>query len=1074
MRLPEFGVRRPITTTMLFLGILILGTICLTRLPIDLMPEIEPPAISVITIYPGAGATDVETKVTKYIEDNLSIVNNLDKITSKSKENLSIVTCTFQWGSDLNEASNDVRDKLEFAKKDLPDDIEKPMVFKFNTAMMPILICGVKARESYLKLYDIIDDQVVDPLKTVPGVGSVKIMGGLRRQINVYFDRERLEAFHIPIQQVVQILARENITLPAGSLKLGKTEYIIRVPGEFENPNEIGDVVLGQHEGTLLYLKDVAKVEDSFKEQTMFARTNKEYGLMLMVQKMTGGNTVNITRAVKEKLKKLERVLPEDIEIIPIIDSSELIVWTINNLKNAVIWGGIFVILVTLFFLRRLRSSLIIALTIPSSLIIAFIFLYLCGYTINVMSLVSLAIAMGMVVDNAIVILDNITRHRDRGEKIREASIFAPSEVGLAVTAAAFTTIVIFVPLMFLGGIVGVMFKQLAFVISITILASLFTALTLTPMLSSRLLKVTSSGNPKKRFGRRFYELSERWFKAVELGYRRLLGWALGHRKRTLGIIVVIFVSSLLLVPIIGTEFIPEIDSGEFQMDIELPVGTRVEETDRVTQEIEKTFEKNVPEMRNIVGFSGQTEEGYAETMGMKEGPNAGKVFAKLVRKGERRRSTKEIGKVMRERVSRIPGIRKMDIRAGATIAQLLFAGAKPISIEIIGHNLKETDKLAAKIKKIVENTPGAVDVMLSRDVGRPELRVKVDRKRASTLGLNMAQITDTLRTHFYGKEATRFREADEEYDIFVRLKEEDRRVIPDIENVTITSFTGKPIKLKNIATITEELEPMEIERKGQERIVKVEARTYGRPLGQIASDIKAELTEIDIPEGISVGFGGEVEEQRKAFRDLIMLLILGILMVYMVMASQFESLLDPFVIMFSVPFAFVGVIWFFLLTGTTLSITSFIGLIMLMGIVVNNGIVLVDYTNILRARGLNLFEAIQTAGQHRLRPVLMTSLSTIFGMLPLVLIRGEGSEIWRPLGGAVIGGLLVSTLVTLIIVPIVYSIFEESLKKRSIRNIRKLIEASIENRLNRREIKKLIKRLDELKGLINNKGLKR
>ncbi len=1008
MRLPEFGVKRPTTVTMLFLGIFILGVMCLVRLPVDLMPEIEPPAISVITIYPGAGATDVETKVTKYIEDNLSIVNNLDEIKSKSKENLSIVTCEFEWGTDLNEASNDIRDKLEFAKKDLPDDIKEPMIFKFNTAIMPILICGVKARESYLKLYDIIDDRVVDPLKTVPGVGSVKIMAGLERQINVYFDRERLEAFRIPIQQVVQILARENITLPAGSLKLGKAEYNIRVPGEFETPDEIGDVVISKYEDVLIYLKDIARVEDSFKEQTMISRTNREYGLLLMVQKMTGGNTVNITRAVKEKLKRIEKTLPEDIEIIPIIDSSELIVSTINNLRQSVIWGGIFVILVTLFFLRQLSSTLIIALTIPFSLIIGFIFLYLCGYTINVMSLVSLAIAVGMVVDNAVVILDNITRHRDRGEKLSEASIFAPSEVGLAVTAAAFTTIVIFVPLMFLGGIVGVMFKQLAFVISITILASLFTALTLIPMLSSRLLKSTSSSNPKPRFGKRFYKLSERWFKYVELRYKKLLGWTLGHRKRTLGIVILVFVSSLALIPMIGTEFIPEIDSGELGITVELPVGTRVEETDRVTREIEKILKENAPEIEGMTGFCGRSEEGHAETMGFKEGSNVGQMLAKLVRKGERRRSVKEIGKVIREKVSRIPGISKMDIRAGATIAQLLFAGAKPISIEIIGHSLEETNELAVRIKKIVEVTPGTVDVKISRDPGRAELRVKVDRKKASDLGLNMAQIADTLRTHFYGKEATKFREADEEYDIFVRLKEESRRVIPDIENVTITSFTGKPIKLKNIATITEELEPLEIERKEQERIVKVEAGTYGRPLGQIASDIKLELARIDIPEGISVGFGGEVKEQRKAFRDLVMLLILGIFLVYMVMASQFESLLDPFVIMFSVPFAFVGVIWFLLLTGTTLSIISFIGLIMLMGIVVNNGIVLVDYTNILRARGLNLFEAIRTAGQHRLRPVLMTSLSAIFGMMPLVLIRGEGSEIWMPLGGTVIGGLLV------------------------------------------------------------------
>ncbi|MCK5450981.1 MAG: efflux RND transporter permease subunit [Candidatus Omnitrophica bacterium] len=1032
MRLPEFGVKHPTAVTMLFLGIFVLGVMCLVRLPIDLMPEIEPPAISVITIYPGAGATDVETKVTKYIEDNLSIVNNLDEIRSKSKENLSIVTCKFDWGVDLNEASNDIRDKLEFAKTYLPDDIEKPMVFKFNTAMMPVLMCGVKAKESYSDLYHIVDKKVVDPLKTVPGVGSVKIMGGLRRQINVYFDRDKLEAVHIPIQKVTEILARENLTLPAGSLKLGKSEYIIRVPGEFENVDEINDVVIGTHEGTLVYLKDVAKVEDGFKEQTMLTRTNGEYGLLLMVQKMTGGNTVNIAEAVKEKLNRIEKTLPSDIQIIPIIDSSEMILWTIDNLKNAVIWGGIFVIIVTLFFLRQVRTCFIIALTIPFSLIVAFIFLYSCGYTINVMSLVSLAIAAGMVVDNAIVVLDNIVRRRDMGEKIKEASVFGPSEVGLAMAAATFTTIVIFIPLMFLKGIVGIMFKQLAFTITITLLASLFIALIFTPMLSFKLLGMRFSDKKRKR-NNRFYELSERWFKNVETKYKRLLGWALDHRKKALIILVATFILSLLLVPLIGTEFIPNLDSGDFGIVIDLPVGTKVEETDRVAKEIEAIFKKDVPEMINIVTFSGRSEEGYAETMGFREGSNISEIHSKLLRQTQRKRSSEDIADVIREKVSHIPGITKVDTRTGAVISDILFAGAKPISVEIIGHDIEGTNRLAAQIEEIIKNTPGTVDVMVSREAGRPELRVNIDRKRAAALGLNVAQITDTLRTHFYGNEATKFREDDDEYDIFVRLREEDRRSIPDIENIATISFTGQPIKLKNVAEIVEQIEPLEIERKGQERIVKVGARVYGRALGKVVDDIKKGLKGLEIPKGVSVTFGGEVKEQGKAFRELIMLLILGIFLVYMVMASQFESLIDPFVIMFCVPFAFVGVILAFVVTGTTLSIVSFIGVIMLMGIVVNNGIILVDYTNILRARGMELFEAIKTAGHNRLRPVLMTTITTIFGMLPLAFSRGEGHEIWRPMGIAVIGGLLVSTLITLIIVPIVYSLFEQHVKNNDV-----------------------------------------
>jgi HAE1 family hydrophobic/amphiphilic exporter-1 len=1034
MRLPEFGVKRPITVTMLFLGIFILGIMCLLRLPIDLMPEIEPPAISIITIYPGAGATDVETKVTKYIEDNLSIVNNLDEIRSKSKENISMVTCKFNWGTDLNEASNDIRDKLEFAKIYLPNDIEKPMIFKFNTAMMPILMCGVKAKESYPGLYHIVDKKVIDPLKTVPGVGSVKIMGGLERQINIYFDRDKLEAIHIPIQKITEILAKENLTLPAGSLKLGKIEYTIRVPGEFENVNQINDVVIGIHNGILVRLKDVARVEDSFKEQTMITRTNREYGLILMIQKMTGGNTVDITKAVKEKLKRIEKTLPGDIEIVPIIDSSELIIWTIDNLKNAVIWGSIFIILVTLFFLRQIRPCFIIALTIPFSLIVAFMFLYLFGYTINVMSLVSLAIAAGMVVDNAIVVLDNIVRHKDTGENLREASVSGASEVGLAVMTATFAIVVVFIPLMFLKGIVGIMFKQLAFSITVTLLASLFIALTFIPMLTNKLLGLDFLNNKTKRKNR-FYELSEHWFKNTEMNYKKLLGWALTHRRKTLGILAVIFCLSMLLIPVIGTEFIPSLDSGELGMTIDLPVGTRVEETNRVAQEIEDICKSNIPEMTAMVSYSGRSKEGYGEIMGFREGPNILGAQIKLLRQAQRKRTSEDIAGILRKKISCIPGITKIDTRAGAFISDILFAGAKPISIEIIGHDIDKTNELAARIKAIVEKIPGTIDVMISRDAGRPELRVKIDRKKASALGLNVAQITDTLRTHFYGNEATKFRDGDDEYDIFVRLREEDRRNISDIENITIFSFIGNQIKLKNIAEITEEIEPVEIERKDQERNVRVEARIHNRALGNVVNDITQKLTTVNIPKGISVSFGGEVKEQRKAFKELIMLLILGIFLVYMVMASQFESLLDPFVIMFCVPFAFVGVIFAFAITGTTLSIVSFIGLIMLMGIVVNNGIILVDYINTLRAKGMELFQAIKTAGEHRLRPVLMTTLTTIFGMLPLAFSRGEGHEMWRPMGIAVIGGLLVSTLITLIIVPVVYSLFEQRIKNNNLVN---------------------------------------
>jgi HAE1 family hydrophobic/amphiphilic exporter-1 len=1032
MKLPELGVNRPVTTLMIFTAILILGLVSISRLAVDMLPEMEPPAISVITLYPGASAEDVETKVTKYIEDEVSIVSNLDKIRSVSKQDISIVTAEFEWGTDLNEASNDIRDKLELAKRKLPDDIEEPLIFKFNTSVMPILFFGISAGESYFRLYHIVDKQIADPLKRIPGVGAVKILGGLERQIQVRLDSNRLRAYNLSPQQISARLSAENVTLPAGSVKTGSMEYSIRVLGEFQSPEEIGEIVVGQHQGSLIYLKDVAQVEDSFKEKMVFARADRKEGLRLMIQKQSGANTVEVIRRVKQALEKIKRRLPPDISIVTQLDSSEFIERSIRNLSQTIYWGGFFVILVVFFFLRRVRSSLIIALSLPFSLIIAFIFMFAFGFTINMMSLTSLAIAIGMVVDNSIVVLENITRHLEAGERPGEAALFGTNEVGLAISASTLTTIAIFLPLVFVRGITGVMFKQLGLITSMTLLASLFTALNFTPMLCSKLLKPEMflkrepSGNK-----RGFYQWSENLFAGLDKLYAGLLGGALSRRKTTLSICGGIFVLSLLLLPRIGTEFIPEEDTGDLVITIQLTPGTKMEETERVAREIEEIFLENVPEMEALYAQGGQSEEGIASTLGMKEGPNVLRIGAKLVKQKLRRRSTKEIAQVLRKRIEQIPGIVKMDVDAGNPIAGLLFGGAKPITVEIIGHSLKSTDALAAQIKKIVQETPGAVDVKISRDISKPEYRVLVDRRKASSLGVTMQAVADTLRAEFYGKKSTPYREAGEEYDVFLRLRPDERSSLADIANVSIPALDGRQIRLANIAQIVQDYGPLEIERQDQERIVKVEAGIYGRALGDVAADIKHRMAGLHIPPGITVDFGGDVEEQREAFQDLALLLALGSLLVYMVMASQFESLIDPFIIMFSIPFAFTGVALFLYLTGTTLSIMSFIGLIILVGIVVNNAIVLIDYINILRARGQDMLSAVKNAGASRLRPVLMTTITTIFGMLPLAISTGEGAEIWRPLGISVIGGLTVSTLVTLVIVPVLYSIFEQHVKTR-------------------------------------------
>lgn len=801
------------------------------------------------------------------------------------------------------------------------------------------------------------------------------------------------------------------------------------MPGEFTNAEQMKDIIIVQSQEKIVYLKDVATVSDSFKEQTMIVRSNGRLSIMLMVQKRSGANTVEIARRVKDELRKLERRLPADIKLSLLTDSSEHITRSIKDLSQTVYWGGLFVILVVLFFLRQIRPSLIIALTIPFSLIIAFIFMYFFGYTINIMSLSSLAIAIGMVVDNAIVVVDNAYRHRERGQKPQEAAIYGASEVGLAVSASTFTTVVVFFPMVFLTGIVGIMFKQLALLVTVTLLASLFTALTFSTMLCSKLLSVLPEEKFRKEnksFYQRFYEESGKFFEVLERGYSKILGWSLTHKKATIFIALAIFVFSVLLIPKIGTEFVPEEDTGDLNIQVELPVGTRVEETDKIARKIEEIFRNDIPEAITVFSRVGQSSAGrFGAAFAGRTGSNVINMGAKLVSIDKRKRTIKEIAQAIRPKISKLLGVKKVNIQAGSPFARILFGGGKPISVEITGHDLQITDNLAYKIKDQMQKIRGITDVTISRELGKPELQVEVDRTKASFLGLSMSTITDTLRTYFYGKTATKFREAGEEYDIFVRLQDSDRTSIQDIEDIPISTPSGRIIRLSSIAKIVHRTGPIVIERQNQDRIVKVEANIFARSLGEVAQDVRSIINKVQIPPEIYINLGSDVEEQAKSFKDLLLLFVLGGILVYMVMAAQFESLLDPFIVIFSLPFAWAGVAFGLFVGNITLSVISFLGLVMLVGIVVNNAIVLVDYINILRRRGLPMHEAITTGGANRLRPVLMTTITTLFGMLPLAASKGEGSELWRPLGVSMIGGLSISTLITLVIVPVVYAIFK-------------------------------------------------
>ncbi|HHS12683.1 MAG TPA: efflux RND transporter permease subunit [bacterium] len=1037
MSLPELGVKRPVTTLAVFTIILILGFISLTQVGIDLMPDITLPAISITTIYPGAGPEDVEQQLTKLIEDAVVTAPNVNKVESVSMENISNVIVYLNWGTDVDQASVDIRDALGFVGPFMPRDARDPLFFKFDASAMPIMFLGLSAKESYADLYEIADREIGGALARLPGVGAASAYGGLKRRINVRVNGAALTARGLTIDQVTRMLQAANLTLPAGRVEIGRREYVIRLPGEFRTVDEISGVVIGYSQrGTPIHLRDVADVEDGFAEIQRYTRMDGVPAVMMIIQKQAGANTVEVADAVWNKLEEIRPTLPGDIQIRKVFDGSTFIKQSIASLARTILWAALLIVVVVLLFLRNLRSSFIIAFVLPFSMIVAFILLYFAGYTINIMSLSSLAIAIGMVVDNGIVVFENIFRHRtEYGEAAAESAIFGSREVAMAITASTLTTVVIFVPLLFVEGIAGILFRQLGYVIMFVLAASLFTALFLTPMLSSRFLKVdsgNSGGSGKGLWSRRFYQWSERGFQAVESAYRNILGWALKHRKTTMAVGVGIFAVSLAASGLMKTEFFPQADESELNGTIKMPIGTSLEETNRMMFRIEEILNGTVPEKDVIMTRCGTSEAGWGAAMGEGEGNHIISIQGTLVPKAERNASDVEIAHRLGEQLRELPGIASVDF-APQDPFTAMFGGGKPVSVEIYGFDLDRTSDFAAQVAEVMRNIEGTTDITVSREEGKPEYWVEVDRERAAAAGLTMAQIAMTLRNNFYGNDEVTFREQGEEYAVFVRLQEKDRTSLADIGNVMLASPAGALIPLRTIATIQERVAPVQINRKNQDRTVTVGCGIIGRALGSVAADLRRELAALDAPNGVEYVIAGSVEEQASSFRDLGLAMLLGVVLVYLVMAAQFESLVDPFVIMFAIPFAIVGVIWAMIITDTTFSINAFIGLIMLVGIVVNNGIVLVDYINLMRARGLGVEDAVLTSGQRRLRPVLMTTLTTAFGLLPLALSRAEGSESWVPLGVAVIGGLLASTLITLVFVPTLYAIFEDRLKGRRV-----------------------------------------
>lgn len=1032
MKLPEIGVKRPVATVMLFVAIIMLGLVSLKMLPLDIMPEMEFPSITIITIYPGASANEVEEQVTKPLETILSAAEHLSEIKSTSKENVSFIQLSYSWGSDVTSAANNARDLIELTKTKLPQAAHQPIIYKINSSMMPVLAYAVNAGVNYNGIENIVEEDIATVLRKVDGVGTVVYLGQPEREIKVSVNPQRLSAYSLSATQISTMLKADNISVPAGNINMGVYDFSVRVPGKFETVEEIGNTVLKAFNGQVIRLKDVAKVEDTFMEKEAFARNRTGEGVALMIQKQSGSNTVAVVNAVRAKMAEIQKTLPSDIQVHEIISNDEVVTQSVNNLTSSIWYALVFVTLVVLMFLREWKSSLIIFITMPVSLFSAFIAMYAMGYTINIFSLMALVIAIGMVVDNAIVVLENITQHIEKGSKPKQAAIFGALEMGMAIAASTATTLVVFLPMLFMGGIVGIMFEQLAILTSVCLIVSLFTALTLTPMLSSKLLK-EAPRNGKKQHRSKFYAASEKVFTKIENGYKLLLGWVVFHKSLTIVIAFAVFVLTMIVGKNIGTDYIPDFDAGTVSVVFETEVGTSARQTDSISQQILQIMLEDIPEIANeaAVSIAGQTKTGALTTVGFKEGKNVGTVLCHLTPPDKRDRTAAEIAGAIRDRVESIPQIEKCRVQGGSALAAAVTGNKRPIEIIVSGNDFNQLNAVASDLQEKMQAEKAFTDVATTVDPGKLEVQVIVDKEKASQMALNTAMVGMQVRQNLYGAESGDFSEDGNDYGIVVQYAPEHRNEVNKLKEMQVSNLLGQQIPLSAIADIVESLGPLEIQRQSQQRYVKTTADLNGVSLGEATKTAQEIIDNTEIPDGISVEIGGQVNDQKSSFSSLFLIFFLGIALVYMVMAAQFESMKDPFIILFAIPFTLVGVILAFFVTGITLSVTTFIGLIMLVGIVVNNGIVLVDYTNMLRKRNYPLRDAVMEAGRSRLRPVLMTSLTTILGMLPMAVSNGMGREMYAPLGITIIGGLLVSTLVTLLLVPAMYtSLYHRTLAK--------------------------------------------
>lgn len=1032
MNLPRMAIRRGVTFGMVFLMVLGFGLFSLSRLRLDLYPDITFPVVIVITQYAGAGPFDMETTVSRPIEQAVSSVENVKHVYSQSRTGVSLVILEFDWGSDMEQAQTDVIRALEWVDDIMPDDAASPLVFAFDPSQMPIIFFGVGSPIlDQAQLRRLCVDDIVPRLERIGGVAAADVLGGLERQIRVDIDPRVISSYGLSVGSIVNALRGANLQIPGGTIRDGRTAFSVRTLGEYRSLEEIRGTVVANRGGQAIRLDDVARVEDSFRETAGETRVNQVPGLMLLVRKQSDANTVQVVDRVFDEIPRIVESVPGEVILTPIFDQSQFIKRSLGNLGTTAIVAFFMTIIVLLVFLRNLRSALVVAVAIPMSVIFTFFVMDQAGVTLNIISMAGLALAIGMLVDSSIVVLENIYRHRELGSNRREGAERGTREVGMAITASTLTTLAIFLPMLFVPGIAGVMFRDMVLAICFALFASLMIALTLIPLLASRILARTEiAGNGIRRW---IYDAIGNALAALEYRYTIVLSWALSHRKTVVFSALAAFIASFFLIARVGVDFIPQIDEGMIQFEVEHKVGTDLPTTLQTMLAIEDFIAQNVPEAVNIYTTAG-AGEGIGAVFS-ESGTHSGTIQIRLAPLAQRRRSQFEIQDSIREFLGTIPGITYSFEEGGG------MGMTSDIQIKLFSNDINRMGTIADEIVREVATVPGAVDVQSSLKQGAPELRIAFDRDRLQAVGLSAGQVSSEISNAILGITATQYREGGEEYDVFVRLEERFRQSPEQLDNLMISTHAGQPIPLRQIADLTREVGPVSISREDQSRVVSVSANISGADLGSVVAGINERLSRIDIPSDIIVEIGGAAEDQQESFFYLILAIAAGIVLVYMVMASQFESLADPFIVMVAIPLSFIGVALGLFITQTTLSLMAMIGILVLVGIVVNNGIVLVDYANQLhRDRGMGVYEAAEEAGRVRMRPVLMTALTTIVGMLPLALGLGASGEIWAPLARAVIGGLAASSILTLVVVPVSFTLAESAARWVRQRVLKKIV----------------------------------